>query len=137
VGERWTVFYDGECGLCKWLLAGLLLRDRERRLVPVALQRREAEELLSDLTLEERMASFHLISPSGERFSGGAAMPALLRLLPGGARPAALFARFPSATDHAYRWVAENRALLSKPVPASAKQRAGAYVARREAAGRT
>jgi predicted DCC family thiol-disulfide oxidoreductase YuxK len=131
---RWIVLYDGECGLCKWMLAGLLHRDRRRRLVPVALQRREAEELLADLAHEERMASWHLISPSGERLSGGAALPAVLRLLPAGSRAATGFARFPSATDWGYRWVADHRSLLSRAIPAGAKERAAAYVRRREEA---
>jgi len=131
---RWIVLYDGDCGFCKWSLAGLLVRDRARRLVPVALQRPEAEELLADLTPEERMASFHVISPSGERLSAGAALPAILRLLPRGSPAAAGFARFPSTTERAYRWVADHRSLLSRAIPASAKQRAGAYVSRREEA---
>lgn len=131
-GERWTVLYDGDCGFCKWVLAGLLKRDRERRLVPLALQSREADPLLGDLPPEERAGSFHLVSPSGERLSGGAAMPALLRLVPRGAPAAAALARFPTATDRGYRWIAEHRVRLSRPIPQDAKQKAGAYVRRRE-----
>jgi predicted DCC family thiol-disulfide oxidoreductase YuxK len=132
--ERWTVLYDGDCGLCKWMLAGLLVRDRGRRMAPVALQRPEAEQLLADLTPEERMASVHVVSPSGQRFSGGAALPAILRLLPEGSPAAAGLGRFPAVTDRAYRWVADHRSLLSRAIPAAAKQRAGAYVSRREEA---
>ncbi len=128
----WTVLYDADCGLCKWLLAGLLRRDRERRLHPLALQRPEADALLHDLSPDERMASWHLISPTGERESAGAALPPLLRLLPGGDRPAAVFARFPRVTERAYRWVADHRSQLSKLVPADAKRRAARYVERRE-----
>src|SRR3954447_26018733 len=54
-GERWTVLYDGDCGLCKWMLAGLLVRARERRLAPLALQHADAAPLVGDLPLEERM----------------------------------------------------------------------------------
>jgi predicted DCC family thiol-disulfide oxidoreductase YuxK len=129
---RWTVLYDGECGLCKWMLAGLLVRDRERRLMPLALQHPDADPLLGDLSHEERTGSFHLVSPSGERLSGGAALPALLRLLPHGAAPAAALARFPRFTDRGYRWIADHRVRLSRPIPASAKQKAAAYVRRRE-----
>jgi predicted DCC family thiol-disulfide oxidoreductase YuxK len=126
------VLYDADCGLCKWLLSALLRRDRAARLEPIALQRPEAIELLGDLTPEERMASWHLIAPTGERSSGGAALPALLRLLPGGRLPAAAFALSPRATDFGYRWVAEHRVQLSRFVPAAAKQRAGKYVRERE-----
>jgi predicted DCC family thiol-disulfide oxidoreductase YuxK len=128
----WVVLYDDDCGLCKWLLSGLLRWDRVARLRPVALQRPEADDLLADLTREERMASWHLISPGGERHSAGAAFPPLLTLLPGGGPPAAAFARFPRATERGYRWVADHRSQLSKFVPAGAKQRASERVHERE-----
>jgi predicted DCC family thiol-disulfide oxidoreductase YuxK len=131
-GERWRVLYDGECGLCEWLLCGLLDWDRSVRLHPLALQRPESEELLADLTPEARMASWHLISPGGERQSGGAALAPLLRLLPGGRPPAAVFARLPALTDRSYRWVAEHRSQLSKLLGERAKQRAHECVRRRE-----
>jgi predicted DCC family thiol-disulfide oxidoreductase YuxK len=123
-GDRWIVLYDGDCGFCKWLLSILLRRDRAGRLRPLALQSAEAEALVGDLTPAERMASWHLIAPGGERQSGGAAIPRLLRLLPAGSVPAGVFARFPGATDRGYRWVAEHRTQLSKFVPRRAKQRA-------------
>jgi predicted DCC family thiol-disulfide oxidoreductase YuxK len=128
----WAILYDADCGLCKWLLSALLRWDRAALLHPVALQRSEAEDLLPELALPERMASWHLISPTGERYSGGAALPRLLRLLPAGRLPAAGFARFPGLTDHGYRWVAEHRSQLSKWVPSSAKQRASRRVYQRE-----
>lgn len=126
------VLYDADCGFCKWLLAGLLRWDRAAHLRPVALQRPEADRLLAELTPEERLASWHLISPTGARHSGGAALAPLLRLLRWGRMPAHAFARFPRLTDRAYRWVAEHRTWLSKWVPMSAKQRAGERVDRRE-----
>jgi predicted DCC family thiol-disulfide oxidoreductase YuxK len=129
---RWTVLYDGDCGFCKWLLAALLRWDRGARLRPVALQRPEADELLAELAPPERMESWHLVSPAEERSSGGAALPALLRLLPGGRVPAAAFARAPRLTERGYRWVADHRSGLSKLVPAGAKRRAGRYVEKRE-----
>jgi predicted DCC family thiol-disulfide oxidoreductase YuxK len=123
-GVRWTVLYDADCGFCKWLLVTLLRRDREGRLRPIALQRPEAAELLPDLSSTERMASWHLISPEGERRSGGAAVPELLKMIAGGRPPAAVFARFPRITDHGYKWVAAHRTQLSKLVPGAAKRRA-------------
>ena len=107
--------------------------DRARRLRPVALQGAEAGALLTSLEPSERMASWHLISPAGERWSAGAALPPLLRLLPGGRPGAALLGRMPGSTERGYRWVAERRALLAKPLPAAAKRRARERVARREA----
>ena len=129
---RWAVLYDADCGFCKWTLSLLLRWDRAARLAPVALQRPEAADLLVELTPAERMASWHLISPSGERRSGGDALPPLLRALPGGRFPAAVFARFPRLTARGYRLVAEHRSELSRLVPPGAKQRAGQRVQERE-----
>ncbi|MGH2982411.1 MAG: thiol-disulfide oxidoreductase DCC family protein [Solirubrobacterales bacterium] len=132
--KRWIVLYDADCGLCTWLLAGLLRWDRAVRLRPIELQRPEADDLLADLAPTERMASWHLISQTGARCSGGAAVPPLLRLLPRGRVPAAVFARFPGLTDRGYRWVAEHRSQLSGWVPMSLKQHASERVRRREQA---
>src|SRR5207248_1539828 len=93
--HRWILLYDADCGLCKWLLAGVLCWDRAERLQPIALQRPAAEDLLSELAPDQRMASWHLVSPTGIRHSAGAAFPPLLRLLPGGRALAAAAARCP------------------------------------------
>lgn len=132
VNAPWLVLYDGDCGLCKWLLAVLLRFDRARRLRPVALQRPEAEPLLADLVPAERMASMHLVSPDGTRTSGGEALPALLGLLRGGRLPAAVLGRFPRFTDRSYRWVATHRIGISRFVPGRWKRRAGERVRERE-----
>jgi predicted DCC family thiol-disulfide oxidoreductase YuxK len=130
--RRWTVLYDEDCGFCKWLLSALLRWDRGARLHPIALQRPEADDLLRDLTPAERIAAWHLISPAGERHSGGEALAPILRLLPAGRLPATGFARFPELTDRGYRWVAEHRSQLSRWIPSSAKQRASRCVQARE-----
>ena len=131
--QQWVVVYDADCGLCTWLLAGLLRWDRALRLRPLALQRAEAEHLLADLSPDQRMASWHLISPAGTRSSGGAALAPLLRLLPGGLAPAGALARLPRLADRGYRWVADHRSQLSKGIPAGVKHRATGRVLRREA----
>lgn len=128
----WVVLYDAECGFCKWLLAILLRWDRGARLRPIALQRPEADDLLAGLEPAARMRSWHLVSPAGVRRSGGDALPALLRLLPGGRLPADAFARAPRLTDRGYRWVAEHRTQLSRLVPRRAKRRAADRVRLRE-----
>jgi predicted DCC family thiol-disulfide oxidoreductase YuxK len=130
--RRWLVLYDADCGMCKWLLALLLRWDREPRLRPVALKGAEAHRLLADLAPAERMASWHLVSPDGERRSGGAALPALLRLLPAGRPAAAVLDRSPRLTERGYRWVADHRSHLSRLMSAGAKRRAAQRIARRE-----
>jgi predicted DCC family thiol-disulfide oxidoreductase YuxK len=132
MSEVTIVLYDGDCGLCKWLLAWLLRFDRAGRLQPIALQRPEAEALLADLDPAERMASMHLVSPGGMRASAGDALPPLLRLLSGGRLPAAVLERFPRLADAGYRWVAAHRIGLSRFVPRRAKERAAERVRGRE-----
>jgi predicted DCC family thiol-disulfide oxidoreductase YuxK len=106
---RHVLLYDAECGFCRRALGRVLRWDRRGRLEPLALQDPRAGELLRDLTEQQRMDSWHLVSPSGERWSAGAAAPPLLRLLPGGGIPARLLAAFPGLTERAYRFVARHR----------------------------
>lgn len=130
--KAWLVLYDGDCGLCKWILALLLRFDRAERLRPVALQRPEVAALLADLAPAKRMESMHLVSPDGARLSGGDALPPLLRLLRGGRIPAAVSGRFPRLTSAGYRWVAANRIGISRLVPRRIKERAAERVRERE-----
>jgi predicted DCC family thiol-disulfide oxidoreductase YuxK len=131
-GRAWLVLYDDDCGLCKSLLAGLLAWDRATRLRPLALQRAEAEALLADLSGAERMASWHLVSPDGVRWSAGAALAPLLSLLPGGRLPAAVLTRMPRCSERGYRLIADHRGGLSRWLPGRLVRRATARVHRRE-----
>jgi predicted DCC family thiol-disulfide oxidoreductase YuxK len=130
---RWTVLYDADCGFCRTALALILSADRDRRLRPVALDSPEADWLLGDLVPEQRDASWHLVSPAGRRESAGAAGAPLLRLLPGGAVPAAALAKSPAMTQRAYRWVADHRSTFSRALPAAVKDRATKLIERRGA----
>lgn len=133
--RSWTVLYDADCGFCRWSLGVVLRADRRRRLRPVPLQSPEATVLLADLSPEERMASWHLISPAGGRRSAGDAIPALAALLPGGRIAAAGLKRTGPLNRRGYRWVAEHRSLLGRPISEHAKRRADELIAAR-AAGR-
>ena len=129
----WTVLYDADCGFCRWSLALLLSTDRRRVLRPLALGTPEADELLWDLTPEQREGSWHLVAPGGRRESAGDAAPTLLALLPGGRLPAAVLAAAPKLTNRAYYWVAAHRSQLSRVVPSGAKRRASARIEQRAA----
>jgi predicted DCC family thiol-disulfide oxidoreductase YuxK len=123
------VIYDSDCGFCRFSLALLLKLDRGgRALRPLPLRTDEADHLLADLSVERRNASWHLVR-DGHRASAGAALAPALRLLPGGRIPAAGFARFPRATEGAYRWVADHRGLLGRFVPARARRWADRVIA--------
>ena len=123
------VIYDADCGFCRWSLALLLTCDRRGTLRPLPLGTGEADDLLADLTPDERDASWHLVL-DGKPFSAGAALAPALSLLCGGRLLAALFHRFPSATERGYRWVADHRGLLGRFVSARARRWAGRVIDR-------
>ncbi len=132
-----AVLYDPDCGFCRFGVALLLRWDRHGRLRPVSLRSPEAEVLLEGMPEDERMASWHLVDPRWQRnvahnatnrdhlaepavWSGGGAFSPLFRLLPGGDPLALITDRFPGASERAYRWVADHRTALGKPLPAAA-----------------
>jgi predicted DCC family thiol-disulfide oxidoreductase YuxK len=112
--EGHVVLYDADCGFCRWSLDRLLRWDRHGRLRAAPIQSEEGERLLADLSEEDRLASWHLVTLDGRRYSGGAAAAPLARLLPGGPPVALLADTFPRTTDRLYRWVARNRDSLGR-----------------------
>jgi predicted DCC family thiol-disulfide oxidoreductase YuxK len=104
-----TVCFDEDCGLCRWGARRLRRWDRHARLRFVALGDTASDELLHELSPDGRRSSWHLVGPDGQVSSGGAAVPRVLELLPGGRPLAAVADRFPGVTDRLYRWVADRR----------------------------
>jgi predicted DCC family thiol-disulfide oxidoreductase YuxK len=119
-----TLFYDSDCGFCRWCLGRVLAWDRRRSIRPVAIQSEEADRLLTGMSEEQRLGSWHLVEENGTVRSAGDAFPTLFRLLPAATPLALLTARAPRATDRAYRWVARNRSRWGKLVTDGAKRRA-------------
>ncbi len=128
---RVRILYDADCGFCRWSLAWLLRWDRRRRLEPVALQDRRADELLGGIDEELKMASWHLVGADGGVASAGAAAAPVLRLLPGGAPLAWLFARLPGPIEWSYRRVVEFRGPLGRGLSEAALARADRLIAER------
>jgi predicted DCC family thiol-disulfide oxidoreductase YuxK len=126
---RLRVYYDEDCGFCRWTLAWILRWDRSRRLRPVPIQSPEGDRELGDLG-EARLESAHLVR-GGERWTGGQALAPLLEELPGGRALAPIARRLEPVTEPAYRWVANHRSALSKLVPRRSKAKADSLVADR------
>jgi predicted DCC family thiol-disulfide oxidoreductase YuxK len=125
----YTVLYDADCGFCRWTVAVLLRWDVHRRLRPIAIESPEGERLLRDIPLEQRLASAHVVTAEGRRASGGRILPVIAEALPGG-RPLAVVGRALAVPlDWVYRWIAQNRPLLSRFVPAAQKARATERIA--------
>jgi predicted DCC family thiol-disulfide oxidoreductase YuxK len=125
------LFYDSDCGFCRWCLGKVLAWDRRAELRPVPLDSEEADRLLGDMPADQRMASWHLVDREGELHSGGAAFAPLFRLLPGGSALAVAASKAPGAVDRGYRWVAGNRSRWGKLVTDGAKRRADRRIAER------
>ncbi len=120
------VYYDRDCGFCRWTLAWVLRLDRAHALEALPIQSAEGDRDLGDLGAA-RMESWHLIR-DGERFSGGVALAPLLEVLPPLRFLAAAARRAEFLSGPAYRWVAAHRSGLSHLVPARSKARADAYL---------
>jgi predicted DCC family thiol-disulfide oxidoreductase YuxK len=112
--ERHVVLYDEDCGFCRWSLHRLLRWDRRGRLRATPIQGEEGGGILADLSERERLASWHLVTPDGRRYSGGAAIGPVALLLPGGTPVAFLAKTFPWSTDRLYRRVARHRDTLGR-----------------------
>ena len=123
------VFYDDDCGFCRWTLAWALVRDKQGVLQAEPIQSEAGERLLGDLDMETRVRSAHVVHDDGRRTSGGAAVRDVLAAVAGGARLARVLGVSPRATEVAYRFVAEQRRHISKLVPADQKRKADAIVA--------
>jgi predicted DCC family thiol-disulfide oxidoreductase YuxK len=78
------------------------------------------------------LASWHLIC-EGRRYSAGAALPPLLRLLPGGAPLARLAAATPRLSERAYAFVARHRGAFGRLIAQGARRRADERIGRRAA----
>jgi len=125
------VLWDKDCGFCAFMLSLMLRADSGRVLQPAAIQGPEGERWLGSMPAERRLATFHAIDSQGRLTSGGDALTAVLGVLPAGRPLAALTGAVPGVTDRGYMWVAGHRRLLSRPIPARAKERARRLVARR------
>lgn len=112
--QAYILFYDADCGFCRWAVYRVLRWDRFGRLRARALQDAEAQRWLGWMPEGQRLASWHLVSPEGGVVSGGRAVAPLLRLLPGGRWLAAVAERFPGVVEAAYGWVARNRSWLGR-----------------------
>ena len=104
-----VVLYDEDCAFCRWSLDKILAWDRRHQLRPVAIQSDKGQRLLASVPESGRLDSWHLVLPSGEVRSAGAAAAPLAELLPAGRPLAFLFRAFPGLTERVYRWVAANR----------------------------
>ena len=128
------VFYDEECGYCRWSVAQLLRFDRDQRLRLIAIQSPEGERSLADVAPELRLESAHLIDGEGKLFSGGDAAAPIAAALPALAPTAALLRRLSSPVNASYNLIAANRERIGRLVGVSSRERADRAIAAHQAA---
>ena len=121
MSEEYICIYDPDCGICqKCMNLGVRL-DRHNRLRPVGNSEAVAEEVLSDLTLEQRLYQFHIVLPDGARHSGAAGIFYWMSLLlPFGRSWFWPLTKIPGVmfiSRKVYRLVANNRYRLGCKLP--------------------
>jgi predicted DCC family thiol-disulfide oxidoreductase YuxK len=115
-----VVLYDADCGFCTWVVDRIAARVEPGTIEIVPLQARRADDLLGGRVDErEKWESWHLVEPDGSLYSGGDAVPRVLRYVKGGRSIGRVAARFPRATACAYRFTARNRDRLGRVVRAA------------------
>ena len=127
------VFYDEECGYCRWSVAQLLRLDRDRRLRLIAIQSPLGERMLADVPTELRLESAHLIDADGTLLSGGEAAAPIAAALPSLARTAPLLRRLSRSVNGGYNLVAANREQFGRLVGRSSRERADQAIAAHQA----
>jgi predicted DCC family thiol-disulfide oxidoreductase YuxK len=112
--DRAIVLYDDGCGFCRWSMSKIAAWDRPRRLRFAPIRSAEGEARLEGMDPARRGGSWHLITRDGRVASAGAAVPLLLRELPGGGPLAWVTEALPRTTERAYRAVARRRGELGR-----------------------
>jgi predicted DCC family thiol-disulfide oxidoreductase YuxK len=112
--RRATVLFDGDCGLCRWSAEQLRRWDRAGALTFATLDSPLAYDLLVGMDPQTRLGSWHLVDADGVIWSAGAAIPEVLRRLPGGAPFGWLAAVSPTLTERAYRAISRRRLQLGR-----------------------
>jgi predicted DCC family thiol-disulfide oxidoreductase YuxK len=118
--RRATVLYDEDCGVCRWSADKLRAWDRRGSLHFASLQSAETDGWLSGMDDATRYASWHVVTADGRVYSGGAAVPVVLRHLPAGVPFASVMAAMPATTERLYQVAVRNRARLGRVIGARA-----------------
>ena len=113
-----VVLYDADCGFCTWIVDRIAARVEPGALEIVPLQSPRADVLIDGrVDGRAKWESWHFVEP-GALYSGGEAIPRVLRYVRGGRALGRRAARFPRATAAAYRTVARHRDRLGRVVRA-------------------
>ena len=108
---RPILLYDGHCAFCRRWVERFKRWDRKRKIDFVPSQQRDRISGLPPISDSALDRAMHLVLPEGTVLSGGRALRAILRYLPGGPLLGAAFLipGVPALTNRGYDWVAARR----------------------------
>lgn len=109
--EPIEVFYDDDCGFCKWSLGKILALDTKGLLIARSIQESEAE--LHSVKKEDLYNSWHA-RVGGKIYSGGDAGEPVFSRVAFGQLPAFISRRCPKTTRRAYSFIARKRNTWSR-----------------------
>jgi predicted DCC family thiol-disulfide oxidoreductase YuxK len=132
VSARAIVFYDHDCGFCRWTLGLLLAWDRGHRLWPAPIESAVGSRWLGGMPVEARVASWHIVEEGGRVSSAGRGISVVLECVPGGRVVGLPLRLVPGVVERAYWFVAGRRSRFSRFVPRAWVRAATARVAARE-----
>ena len=79
----YVLLFDRDCGICAALSRWIRIADFRRRIRFQTIQ--SSRELLGDLSEDQALDAFHMVSPAGDVTTGGDAVPTLIEAFPVGA----------------------------------------------------
>ncbi len=108
---RPVLLYDGDCGFCRTWIRRLERWDVHQQIQCLPSNERSTIPDLPPLSDEALNRAMHLITPDGQIFAGGCALPEMLPYLRGGRwlRPVFAIPGIQAVTNRVYVWVAEHR----------------------------
>ena len=125
-----VVFYDEDCGWCRWSIARVLALDRRLALQPEPIQGELGEQLLAGIPEAERLQSAHVVTPADTVYSGGDAAAPIAAALPLLTPTAPLLRAFAGPARGAYRFIAGHRSTLGRWLTPAMRERADVRIAR-------
>lgn len=108
---RPILLYDRDCEFCRTWIRRLERWDVDQRIQCLPSTERSTVADLPLLSDEALNRAMHLITPDGQVFPGGRAVPEMLTYLRGGRwlRPVFAIPGIQAVTNRVYVWVAEHR----------------------------
>ena len=115
-GVKYTVLYDGQCEVCQACFSWLRALDQAGHALGLPLENADLSALHSDLSMEDCLAELHILDETGKIYKGWKACAVLAKISPW-TWPIGALGAFPPFSwlgGLFYKWIAQNRYLISK-----------------------